>query len=326
MTDDPFAWVRQCLGCELAPPQRVATDPWSKVWRIAGAEGVFWLKECGPAHAAEGSIHAAIAAIAPDQVDAPLAIDTRRRWMLSPDGGRTVLAAEPATRGIEVGLLTRLVTDYADLQLRSLDHVGPLIEAGVRVFDPRQAPHVARSQSDYLGGLPADDPRYLPEEQRRRVDAALPDLAAAGAILAGGPVPCSFDQGDLWPNNVFLPGPAGHFRIFDFADAAWAHPFTSLVMLAWECIFRWDVPQPGDAVDLRDDRIRTVFDAYLYRWTDFAPLAELRELAGYALRIAPLHRSGAWIRNLDSIGAVDRELFGQKPWAHLEDVTKPVLL
>ncbi|HVX43730.1 MAG TPA: hypothetical protein VHC49_07580 [Mycobacteriales bacterium] len=324
---DAGVWVAQRLGAEpVAAPVRVPTDPWSRVWRIATAGGDFWMKECGPGHAGEGRVHAAIAAVAPAHVDAPIAVDVRHRWILMRDGGPTLLASEPGTRGIEVDTLTRLLTGYADLQLLALDHRGALVEAGVPVFDPRDAAGVAESQSDYLAALPVEDPRHLPEEHRRRVLAALPDLVTAGAALAGGPVPCTFDQGDLWPNNVFRPGPDGHFRIFDFADAVWTHPFVSLVMLVWECIFRWEVPQPDDAVDLREERIRAVFDAYLCRWTDFAPLPRLRELAGHALRIAPLLRTRAWIRNLDSISAEARSPFGNKPWAYLEDVTKPVRL
>jgi hypothetical protein len=143
--------------------------------------------------------------------------------------------------------------------------------------------------------------------------------------LADGPVPLALDQCDLWPGNVFPPTGVGAHRFFDFADAVWAHPFGSLVMLAVECVFRWQVPQPDSAIDLRDGRIRTVFDAYLRQWSDFAPLDELRELLTSALRVAALHRSGAWLRNLAEATTEELATYGSKPWAWLEDVTKPVL-
>jgi len=49
-------------------------------------------------------------------------------------------------------------------------------------------------------------------------------------------------------------------------------------MLVWECVHRWSITQPEDRIDLRDSRVRVVFDAYLGAWTDLAPLEDLRAL------------------------------------------------
>lgn len=55
-----------------------------------------------------------------------------------------------------------------------------------------------------------------------------------------------------------------------------------------------------------------------------APLRILQEFLRRAIRIAPLHRSSAWLNNLADLEPEEVTRFGNKPWAYLEDITKPV--
>lgn len=303
-----------------------ATQPWSTIWTIRGDGERFWLKATIAEHAREGELHATLARLAPGQVDPPVAVEPSRGWSLTRDGGATLLRSDPPTRGVELDTVMALLMDYASLQRATLPARVELLGAGLREFDVREAARTAELQAEQLNALPVDDLRRISDESAARVRAALPALEEAGEALASGPVPAAFDQGDLWPGNVFPPRAGGHYRVFDFADAAWAHPFTSLAMLAAECVFRWQLPQPDDEIDLRDERIRTAFDVYLAPWTDFATLDELRELLGQALRIAPVLRTAAWIRNLRSATGTALAVHAGMPWAWLEDVTKPVRL
>ena len=113
--------------------------------------------------------------------------------------------------------------------------------------------------------------------------------------------------------------------MFDLADAAWAHPFCSLVMLLHECLYRWGLPKGEHVLDLRDPRIGTIFDSYFECWTDLASLASLRTLAQYALRIAALQQSRAWFRQLQLADPHTLATQGHQPWHWLQDVTKEVL-
>ncbi|HZB47830.1 MAG TPA: hypothetical protein VE547_01940 [Mycobacteriales bacterium] len=321
------AWLAGVPGSDGRLLVHRETRPWSTVWTVGEDR---WFKENCPSHRREATVHAAVAELAPDHVDAPVAVQPERGWLLTRDGGTTLLDSAPGgTRGVEVATLTALLRDYAALQRRTVGHRDELVAAGLPVADPRDAAELAAAQADRLASLPATDPRHLPAAQRDRVRAALPALAAAGRELAAGPVPAAFDQADLFPRNVFLPRPGGPYRFFDFADAVWAHPFGSLVMLVVECLHRWRIPA-GDTVDCRDPRVRAVLDAYLGCWTDLAPLPELRRLAECALRIAPLHRSAAWLGILDDAAAAGDDAalarHGRTPWAWLEDVTRPVRL
>ncbi len=333
-TPDWLDEVRQWITGELtrvdpAPVGQLtqhAVQPWSTVWTVECGGSRYWFKANDEGREREGAVHAAVASLAPAYVDAPIAVDPSRGWILTRDGGPTLLELPAATRGVDIGSLVSMLADYARLQRRTAPHREVLRAAGVRAAPSQEAPEVARGQASYLRNLPADDPRRISDEQYARVLSALPALRQAAKALAAGPVPPALDQCDLWPGNVFRPVEAKTYRFFDFADAAWGHPFGSLVMLATECVFRWQVPQPEHAIDLRDDRIREVFDSYLRRWTDLAPLEELRELAGYALQTAALNRAAAWLRNLANAGPADLARYAGMPWAWLEDAAKPVLL
>ncbi len=325
-------WVRGALDGEglreVGEPVESLTRPWSTVWTVDTDGGRFWFKESCHAWAGEGSVQAVLAELAAEYVDAPVAIEPCRGWMLTGDGGPTVMDASPGgTRGVEVHTLMALLGDYARLQRRTVDQRKAFEQAGLRVVVPGDAIRLARSQAEHMSSLPAGDPRHLTVDQRDIVLGALPALAEAGAALAAGVVPLALDQCDLFPRNVFMPRATGApYRFFDFAEAVWSHPFGSLVMFVWECLHRWEIETPDDVVDCRDERIRAVFDAYLGCWTDLAPIGDLRVLAQHALRIASLHRSEVWLRVLDDADDAAIQEHGKTPWAWLQDVAKPVLL
>jgi hypothetical protein len=319
------SWIGEVTGVAVTVAHR-ETRPWSTLWTASTDSGTLWFKENCTPHRSEARLHAEIAALAPDHVDAPVAVEPARGWLLTKDGGTTMMDSAPGgSRGVEAPALVALLRDYATLQRLTIPHRNRLVAAGLRDASPLDAAKVAREQAKELAAYPDDDPRHLPADGYDRVMDALPALSEAGASLAAGAVPLAFDQADLFPRNVFLPRPGGPYRFFDLADAVWAHPFGSLVMIMVECLHRWDIPA-DDVIDCRDERVAAVLDAYLDCWTDLAPLPDLRRLAEYALRIAPLHRVAAWRRILRDADATTVSKHGRTPWAWLEDVTRPVRL
>ena len=310
-TSEWRAAVRDWVGAE---PREQLTRPWSTLWTVDTPTGRLWFKENCPLQRAEPAVHEAVARIAPGYVDPPVAVDSDRGWLLTRDGGPTLAATADSA------ILTGLLRDYATVQQATIGRRCDL--AGLRTAAEPVA--AAREQADALAATPAGDPRHISKQDRDRIEAALPALAESAAILAAGPVPSTLDHGDLMPRNVFARRPGGPYRFFDFADAVWAHPFGALHMLMWELRRRWKIPGPPSGSG--DDRIRAVFDAYLVCWTDFAPLAELRELAGHALRLAALHRSSAWFRILAGAESAAIARHGGTPWSWLQDVATPVVV
>jgi hypothetical protein len=307
-------WVAAVSAWVGAPVVHRETRPWSTLWTA----GSLWFKENCPAHRAEASVHAAVAVAAPAYVDAPVAVEPVRGWLLTRDGGPTL--GRP--RDVGADELAAVLRDYAALQRATVGHEAPLVAAGLRVADPLDAAALARAHAAELAGYPPGDPRHLSPADHDRVLAALPALAAAGAALSAGPVPLALDQADLFPRNVFAPRDGGPHRFFDLADAVWAHPFGSPLLLLVEGQRRWGLP----AGDGRDPRVAALLEAYLSCWTSYAPLGELRRLAEHALRIAPLHRVAAWLGILRDADAAAVARHGRTPWSWLEDVTRPVVL
>jgi hypothetical protein len=324
---DPLTWARDALravGVAVrGVPVARAVNVWSSVWALRTDAGTYWLKAGRPG---EGHAERILASLAADLVLAPLATEPVRGWLLAPDGGTTMETYLSGREDLDPEWMCRLVRDYADLQRSTFEHRPVLESAGIPVADPLLAAEVARAQADCLARFPEGDPRHLPAADHQRVVEATPRLLAAGTALVRGPVPLGLDHGDLATRNVFLPRTGGRHRFFDFSDARWAHPFESMAMLLWECVRRWRIVMPADVIDLRDTRIRTVLDAYLSCWSELAAGEELRDLAGHALRLAPLHRSGVWLRTLAAAETAAVTRHGRTPWAWLQDVTKPVLL
>lgn len=272
-------------------------------------------------------MHAALARLVPDYVDAPVAVEPARGWLLTREGGTPLNHCSPNGAG-DVGLatLTAVVRDYAALQRGTVGRGDQLVSAGLRVAHPVDAAELAATQAEQLAVLRAGDPRRLTADERDSVLASLPALEQAGRVLTGGAVPLAFDQSDLFPRNVFLRRLGGPYRFFDFADAVWAHPFGSLLMLVAGCLRWWRISARAGVVDCRDARVRALVDAYLGCWIDMAPIDELRRLGECALRIAPLHRTAAWPGILQDADDEALAAHGRTPWSWLEDVTKPVLL
>lgn len=322
-------WIEQQDCAHRLPVQmeHYRTEAWSSVWRVQTAGAAWWFKENTSANPGEGAVQAVLARLAPGHVMAPLAWDVDRGWLLTSDGGTTLMDSAPERRGVDLDTVPMLLVDYAHLQRLTLGHRDELVGAGLPDADVRGTVERARSVVAEMAAHPVGDPRHLTGAQVEAILGSMEGLNASVETLRSGPVPMAFDHNDLFPRNVYRPIGAGEpYRFFDFAESVWAHPFGSLVMFQWELRHQWGIEsQEHEPVDCRDPRIRQVFDAYLAQWQDLTDLATLRSLLGHALRIAPLHRAWVWLRVLEQAPeAVARH--GGTPRAWITDLSRPVLV
>jgi hypothetical protein len=269
------------------PVEQPRLRPWSTALTVPTDAGRHWFKVNCPGLAAEAAVVAVLADVAPDHVVAPLGVDADRGWMLTPDHGRTLREAERN----DLATWTRVVTEYADLQRSTVGHGDALRAAGLHVLEPQHAASYVESQLATLAALPDGHPRRLDPGLAARVRGVLPQLEKLGARLAEGPVPPALDHNDLHDNNTFVPTrDETTLRFFDFGDALWAHPFGSMLIVL-------NVVTDPDGLDLDETAVTALLDAYLDRWTDLAPLAELHELLDAALVLARVHRYLSWDRS-----------------------------
>jgi len=172
---------------EVGEPAEHVTQAWSTVWKIDTDIGRFWFKENCTPHRAEGDVQSAVARLAPSYVDEPVGVDGDRGWLLTRDGGVTLMDAAPGgSRGIEGEALVRLLEDYGRMQRMTVGRWKDFHSAGLRVALPRDAAEMSRRQVEWMTSTAEDDPRQLTAEQRQAVLDAAPALEEAGDVLADG--------------------------------------------------------------------------------------------------------------------------------------------
>lgn len=296
----------------------LSIQPWSAVWRIPTADGDVLLKQSIAARATEGSVHAFCADVAPDHVDPPLALDESSGRVLFADGGPVMSeTCSDTPAGIAA-----MVGEYAQLQQATIGHDDRAEAAGLPGWDPAAAGREAESQAAVLHALPPSDPRHMTTAQKAQLLAGLDVFHTSGTALAQSPIPYTVEHGDLWAGNVLVPqGPSGRYRFIDFGDAAWTHPFISLMPLLFGCHHRW-LPRPSP-FDPNHPALQLLIETYLRHWTEYADLPELTETLHHALRVAPLRRSRALITNMDRATSEDVDELGPLPWAWLQTAISP---
>lgn len=285
------AWIADRLaeaGIVITGPiEQPRIRPWSTQLTVPTDRGRFWFKENSPALRFEAALVAAIARLAPGRVIVPVAVEPDRGWLLGPDGGPTVREAgatdEPTFR--------RILIEYADLQRGLADHRDDLLAAGLPALEPADTADHVDHQVAALSRLPADHPLHADDALRERAARHRPILIAAVERLAEVPIPATLQHNDLHQSNTFAAAAGEPLHFFDFGDAVWSHPFCSLHLPTGALCREWSCTQS-------DPRIVRLVDAYLDRWTDLAPLTELRRLVAPATELARLHRYNSWHRLL----------------------------
>jgi aminoglycoside phosphotransferase (APT) family kinase protein len=120
----------------------------------------------------------------------------------------------------------------------------------------------------------------------------MPTYTDLCAGLAPGDIESTIQHDDLHDGNVFV-GEAGD-RIFDWGDAAVAHPFGTLLATLRSIASRTgDGAEPAVQARLRD--------AYLEPWTDRHSRVDLAAHVAAALRVATVGRALAWQRALSGV-------------------------
>jgi len=265
----------------------------SCILRAPTATGDVYLKAVpdSPLFVNEPVVTAALAALFPDQVPAPLAVEAERRWLALADFGAE-LAWDPPDAVREDVLRT-----FARLQIEAASQVDRLLGAGC--LDRRLA-WLADQAARWLpaieetGRLPGiDASTWLTPDELAEVRAAAPHLATICAELAGYAVPPSLVHGDLHLGNV-APGPHGYL-FFDWTDASVAHPFLDLLTFFQEDEEEIEGP-------LRD-RLR---DAYLSEWTAFEPPERLRRAWRLAEPLSALNRAIGYRSIVADLAPVER--------------------
>jgi Ser/Thr protein kinase RdoA (MazF antagonist) len=218
--------------------------------------------------------------------------------MLQVDGGPTMRSRFDGHGDLR--RWERMLSLYAELQVRACGHVSELLSAGA----PDRRPAELRGLFERLVAaerrLPASSETRTAEEHARLSGLAgrVGEIATA---LDGFGLPASIDHSDLHAGNVLAPGDGCVF--FDWHEAAVTHPFFSMVVAT-----RWLAHHHG--VQAGSAQERRLHDAYLDAWAGHGPHASLRAALDLALRAGTLTRALGWMRVVEGLPASD-----QAEWA-----------
>ncbi len=297
---DALAWARRQLPA-LGLPGDATVElmhdrPWSRLYRLGDVDAPRWLKVPTPRLRHEGMLVRSIARYHPELVLAPEVVDTEHGWLVMPDGGLLLREFAPGARTLPhwQDLLPR----YGQLQRTLVPHTSGLLAAGA----PDRRPQVVPSLADALFATFDGSEPGLPVDFSARFAKVRPALENASAELAESAVGSSVNHDDLHSNNVFVTVDTSdqvtRFRIYDWGDAAIAHPFTTLNATLRSAARHADL----DVDDPRIDRLR---DAYLDTWSDLAGREQLLRWCELARWTGCVSRAAAWDWALSAASSSD---------------------
>lgn len=305
------AWVTDNAG----PPsslEPIRDVPWSTVWRAETSQGVFYAKQNTPPQGFEAELMGVLAELAPGRVVSVTAVDAGRGLLLTPDHGTVLGEAVGELSGeAAVEVASRVAVAGASLQREVAPHAERLVAAGLVRLGPTDVASYVEQRLEDFARMPEGDPRALSSEAAARVQAFLPQLADQCEQLAAVGLPLTLQHNDLHQFNVF--DVDGDLRFFDFGDALLSDPLAALWVPLGGLAHRLGRP-------IGDSRVQRVADAALERWTDVAPLQELRAVLPTALRLGRLGRCESWIRCFASMNEAELKEYGDAAAYWLEAV------
>jgi hypothetical protein len=299
-------------------PEQTHVRPWSTVLRLQTDGGGFWFKANAIGTAHEGPLIEAVARWAPGHVLEPLAVDVRNGWLLLPDGGATLRAAQGGET--DIAHWAEILTDHAELQRRIAPHAEELAELDVPDVRPERLPQIRAALLDDTAAVRAGLPGGLSTEQHQRLQADAGRYATLCAELAAIGIPASVNHDDLHDNNVFVPAqPGGPYQVFDWGDASVAHPFAVLLVALRVAADLHDLP-PGDPA------LQWLRDAYLEPWTGDYDRATLVAAAHLALRVGGVSRALSYRSALLEGTSADHDKLGDGVAYWLVELYEPTSL
>jgi hypothetical protein len=303
------AWVDEHVA-RTGPIENFRVRPWASVWRVPTDAGLHWLKTMSAVTGFEAGLYAVLVRVAPGDVLHPAAVDVQRRRLLLPDGGRPLLEAVP--RDDLYDALATELRRYGALQRAVAPHVDDLLAAGVPDMRVERLPErlveaceAVRPWARSRGTI--DDRATLD-----RVAGMGDEVRAWCAELAALPGGASIDHNDLHPYNV-LEDDRGHRTVYDWGDAAIAHPFASLLVPLVFC---------RDQLGATPSQLDAVRDAYLAAFADWGSHDELVHTADLACHLGKIARALTWQRLLSAMPEM-ADGFDRAPYTTLAALTEP---
>ena len=306
------AWIHTVLAQHGMRPagditqQRVS--PWSEVLRVPTAQGDAYFKASAPALACEPALTAYLARLHPDLLPELLATDNARGWLLMRDSGTPLRARLKADKSL--ARWREILPVYAGFQRSLMPYAAELLALGVPDRRLDKLPAQFAALLDDEAALSIDQPGGLTAAGLTRLRAGLASFAALCARLDRLGIPPTLHHDDFHDGNLYLRD--GGVRFADWGECAVTHPFFPLVVLVRGAANVHQVAEDGP-------ELAQVRDWYLEPWTDYAPLAGLRQAAELSQRIGLINRALTWQRVTAELPAALKAEYADAVPSYLND-------
>ena len=285
--EDVQAWVRSQLTLikieELAAFEIYQERPWSIVLRVAVGGENYYFKASSHYLMQETRLTEYLARTCPDVSPKLVGWDLGRGWLLMRDAGLPIRTLIRNERNVDAW--RAVLPSYVDLQKRLSVRVPELLQLGVMDRRLKLLPSLFIELTANRVGLLVDQPEGLTKEEHQYL------LSQGGRFeqlcnrLEAFGIPESLHHDDFHDGNVFLKG--GKLTFTDWGESAVTHPFFSLVVLLRSV-------ENSLNIDPSATEIEIVRDWYLSGWSEYAPLAKLRQVAALAEQIGLVNRALTW--------------------------------
>lgn len=296
-------WIHDVLtssGITITGPiEQPRIRPWSTQMIVPTDAGSIWFKANCPGNAFEARVQMTLAALVPNDVVSPLAIDDARGWMLTLDHGASLGDAhEPTLEDWQ-----QVVSQAARVQQALAGAKDELTRAGLPDHSPATVPDRFDRLVERFAGLPEGHPTRITAEDEARLISGRSRLVDAVRQLEESAVPSTFQHGDVHPWNVFVD--RGHMKLFDFGDAMWGFAFEAMsVPYGWiteKKLIEWE----------------PVRDSYREHWSDHIGVREYESLWNACGLTHAVNRSATWWRGVQGCSPQEWKAWGDAPRIHL---------
>ncbi len=271
------------LGIEIVGgPAPIQQRPWSIVISFSTSEGEVYFKASCQALRHEAAFSDWLAKRFNTNLPAVLAVAPAAGWMLQRAAGQRM--REAVRSEALVDSWERILTIYAQMQRQLVPAAKAILELGVPDRRPASLPSHLRRWRKRLAKVDQDKDSLTAAElsQLARIQ---PEVEQVCQALVELPPSSSINHGDLHDGNIAVADDG--FRIFDWGDVSYSHPFFSLrsTFVSLENQLGWRQGNPGF------QRLKRI---YLAAWQEQDDLELLHRAFDLSSRVWSIGTALSW--------------------------------
>lgn len=289
---DVEAWIHQAAsahGIRVAGAiESIHERAWSTMLRMPTTNGAIFFKAGGPTQSFEPELLGFLVAHFGQDTLPLIASDPARGWSLLPDGGTTLRQATSDRADLSAWQI--ILHRYAQMQIEIVRLQAQLRSTGVPELPSSSLiGYLHKILGDDSLKLIGNDEDHLTANELHCLQDLTPRVTEMFAELDSFGIPLSLEHGDLHDANIFFR--EGFYRVYDWGDAAYTHPFFTLLIPIRHLADKLSVSEYDP-----HRKLLAIRDAYLEPWQSGFARDKLLAVWQLAHHLAKFARTINWYR------------------------------